>query len=131
MLCALLSSPISTLCIPHPEVPPTFLLQQKLHHQKRPRKPAKRNPLASDPGFSRFSLTATTSTSAHSSTPMPFPDISTETATTGPYVTPFTFKFIPNFTPDAFLKARGEEREEIASRRVGPHNQVTVMYTTS
>ena len=35
-----------------------------------------------------------------------------ETVTTGLYVTPFTFKSIPNSTLDIFLKARGEEREE-------------------
>lgn len=35
-----------------------------------------------------------------------------ETATTSPYVTPFTFNFIPNSTPDTFLKAGGEERKE-------------------
>ena len=46
--------------------------------------------------------------------PVPFPDLSTETGTPGPYILLSTFKFIPPSTPDTFLTQRGEEDGYIA-----------------
>ena len=93
----------------HPRSTADILASAKPAPPKKSQKPAKVNPLASDTRFTQFSVTATASTSTPSSAPVPFSNISTETGTSGPYVPPSTFKFIPTSTPDTFLTARGAE----------------------
>jgi len=95
---------------PKPRSAADILASAKSAPPNKSHKPAKLNPLASDPQIF-FDCNGFDSTSTHSSTPVPFLNISTETAT-GPYVPPTTFKFIPSSTPDTFLKARGKKREE-------------------
>ena len=84
---------------------------------KRSRKPAKTNPLTSDPRFTRFSVAAMPSTSAPDSTPVLFPNISIETDTPGSYVplanaTQSTYKFISASMPNTVSTERGEEGVE-------------------
>ena len=99
---------------PTPRSAADILASAKPAPPKKTRKPAKPNPFASasDARFAQFPLTSTGSISTHSSNPVPFPDISTETGAFGPYVPPSAFKFISASSPDTFLRVRGEEKEE-------------------
>jgi hypothetical protein len=76
---------------------------------KKSRKPAKVNPFASDTRFTQFSVAATPTPA--SAPAAPFPKVSTEAGTSGPYVS--IFKFVPTSTPDTFLKAKGELGKEV------------------
>jgi hypothetical protein len=95
----------------HPRSAAEILASAKLPHKKS-RKPAKVNPLASDTRFTQFSVSATTSTSTLGSAPVPFPDISTQTRASGPYVPPTAFKFISTSTLNTSLTERVKEGEE-------------------
>ena len=103
---------------PTPRRATDILASAKHAPPKKTRKPAKLNPFAtaSDALFAQFPLTSTGSTSTHSSTPVPFPDISTESGTFGPYVPPSAFKFISASSPDTFFfSSMSLEKEKIES----------------